>query len=120
MASIRKIHYLNYFKKSYKQKNKEFVQQVQKLKDLLGTPIGDSFGEQLKKELKPLRSYPRGRRNLRILYLLCSDCKKKALKKQCSFCETDIHSMNDAVFFYVGRHDKAYDNVTSFFKNLKK
>lgn len=120
MPSIREIHNLPSFDKSFDSHDDQQNQVVKNFKRMLRSDIGSSLGKRLKHELKPLRSYPRGHKNFRILYLLCNDCNKEALKDPCNFCGTKDHSMDDAVFYYAFKRSKGYKKATSLFKKLKK
>ncbi|MHC4123805.1 MAG: hypothetical protein ACYSSI_09555 [Planctomycetota bacterium] len=96
------------FISSYNPINQRHQNIVKKLKDFLMSSSGDFIGEQLKHELSPFKSFPRGRNPMRCSFILCKNCNQVALDPKCGFCQTDMHSINDAVLFYIGEHDKVY------------
>ena len=108
MSGCPTVHEHPEFKKSYDPQDKHQENEVKKLKRFLKSDSFASIGEDLKYELAPLKSFPRGHKNVRCLFILCQDCKKEALKPKCSFCETDIHTMNDAVLFHINSHESSY------------
>ncbi len=89
-------------------KKKEYQALVDKLKRLLKSDAGHSFGEYKKGDLSPFKGYPRGPVDKRCLFILCKDCKKETIKPTCDFCGKNDHSMNDAVLFLVGNHKNVY------------
>jgi len=66
------------------------------------------MGDKKSYNLSPMYGFPTGHKNIRLLYVLCRDCKKEFFDPKCSFCEGQNHSMDDAVLFYISSHDKAY------------
>ncbi|MFH1504884.1 MAG: hypothetical protein ABIH08_05835 [Candidatus Omnitrophota bacterium] len=88
------------FKRVYNPNKKEYVSEVIKLRRFLKSDSGHAVGESLKYEFTPFKSFPRGRKSTRCLFILCQDCKGEKLKKVCSFCDSSTHTMNDAVLFF--------------------
>ena len=118
MSECKEIHHHPEFNNSFNPKNKAQVYEVDKLKRYLKTNVATT-GEQLKGDSVPLKSFPRGHKDIRCLFILCRDCKKEALEPKCSFCESDEHSMDDAVLFYIGAHDEAYKEGKKKFQEYK-
>jgi len=109
MAKCPAIHEHQEFSKSYNSRNKKEVYETTKLKRFLKSEDGDRVGEYLKGDLAPFKSFPRGNTETRCLFILCKDCNKKLLSTKCEFCNTAIHTMNDAVLFYItSEHDETY------------
>ena len=108
MSGCPTVHEHPEFKKSYALQDKHQENEVKKLKRFLKSDSFASIGEDLKYELAPLKSFPRGHKNVRCLFILCQDCKGLALKPKCDFCETEVHTMKDAVLFHIDSHDSAY------------
>ncbi len=111
MAFCPAVHYHSEFEKSYNPNNKKQKYEVDKLCRYLKSNCGDAAGEQLKYEFTPFKSFPRGKTDLRCLFILCKDCKAEILKKKCKFCRKSDHTMNDAVLFFIGDHNKAYQTI---------
>ncbi len=109
MSGCPSVHEHPELKQSFDPSNKNHNSEVTKLKRFLKADPGHSVGECLKGDLVPLKSFPRGHKDIRILFILCKDCEKKVIKPNCDFCGSSNHNMNDAVLFYVADHDKAYD-----------
>ena len=96
--------FLQYCDASQKRQQNE----VKKLKKFLQNVNARAVGEELKHELSPFRSFPRGDNPIRCLFILCRDCNKELIKPICRFCNNDEHSMADAVLFFIGKHEDAY------------
>jgi len=108
------------FEKSYNVSDKKQKKEYEKLVRYLKSDTGDCIGEQLKHELSPFKSFPRGHVNLRCLFVLCKDCKKEVIdKKKCGFCNNKDHTMNDAVLIFMASHDKAYKKGKKIIEELK-
>lgn len=108
MSGCPTVHEHPEFKKSFNPQDKFQENEVKKLTRFLKSDSFASIGEDLKYELAPLKSFPRGHKNVRCLFILCQDCKGQALKPKCDFCETEIHTMNDAVLFHINSHEGSY------------
>lgn len=119
MSGCPTVHEHPEFQNSYNSKDKTQEKEVIKLKRFLRSTSADFIGENLKHDLAPLKSFPRGHKNVRCLFILCKDCKKEALSPKCSFCESDIHTMGDAVLFHINSHDASYRESKKVFKKYK-
>ena len=108
MNGCLSVHEHPEFQKSYDSNDKNQNSEVTKLKRFLKADSGHTWGEYLKGDMVPFKSFPRGQKDLRILFILCKDCKKEALNPKCAFCGSQDHHMDDGVLFYVADHDKAY------------
>jgi hypothetical protein len=108
MSGCQSVHEHPEFKESFDSSSKTHNIEVTKLKRFLKADPGYSIGEYLKGDLVPFKSFPRGHKDVRVLFILCKDCKKEAIKPNCNFCGSQFHHMDDAVLFYVADHDKAY------------
>ena len=108
MSGCPSVHEHPEFQKSFDPSEKNQNYEVTKLKRFLRADPGHSVGEDLKGDLVPFKSFPRGHKDTRVLFILCKDCKKEALSPKCDFCGSQGHHMDDGVLFYVADHDKAY------------
>ena len=108
MSGCPSVHEHPEFKKSSDPNDKNQQAEIGKLKRFLKADPGHSVGEQLKHELSPFKSFPRGHKDIRILFILCKDCKKEVIKPKCDFCDSSQHLMDDAVLFYSADHEKSY------------
>ena len=115
------VHNHAEFEKSYNPTKKIQKYQYEKLKRFLKSDTGHTVGEDLKHELSPFKSFPRGHVDIRCLFILCKHCKGKILdKNKCSFCDKIEHTMDDAVLFYMSSHDRAYANGKRIIKKFKR
>lgn len=115
MGGCPSVHEHPEFISSYDQKDKTQERETQKLKRFLKSDSGHSVGEQLKYELSPFKSFPRGQTSFRCIFILCKDCQKKVISPNCTFCGSNQHSMNDAVLFYADpTQDEAYRIAKKF------
>ncbi len=119
MSGCPTVHEHPEFQKSFNPQDKNQVKEVIKLKRFLKSNSADFIGEDLKYEMTPLKSFPRGHKNVRCLFILCRDCKKEALDPKCSFCESSGHSMQDAVLFHINSHDSSYKEGEKAFQKYK-
>ena len=109
MSGCPTVHEHPEFKKSYDPSDSDQVKLINKIKRFLASPSYLSFGEYLKHALAGFKSHPHGRTNRKCVFILCRDCKAEILKKRCSFCRQEGHTMNDAVLFYsISEHDADY------------
>ena len=108
MSQCPTIHEHPEFITSYDPTNSKQEYIIKKLRRFLTSESGHAVGEQLKHEFAPFKSYPRGQNPIRCLFILCKDCKQEALDPKCAFCQSDMHSKDDAVLFYIAKHEKSY------------
>lgn len=109
MSGCPSVHEHHEFKESFDSSSKTQNSEVAKIKRFLKADPGHSIGECLKGDLSPLKSFPRGHKDCRILFILCKDCKKEVITPNCDFCGSQNHHMDDVVLLYIADHDKAYE-----------
>ena len=86
MSGCPSVHEHPEFEKSFdpSQRNQDY--EVTKLKRFLKADPGHFVGEELKGDAVPFKSFPRGHKDVRVLFILCKDCNKEAITPQCKFC----------------------------------
>ena len=110
MSHCPTIHEHPEFQKYYKPNDKQQEYQYNKTKRFLHSSTGHQVGEYLKHDLVPFKSFPRKGVDVRCLFVLCKNCKGEALKN-CNFCSQKGHTIDDAVLFFIGNHEKAYETT---------
>ena len=117
---MNKSHIIFSRMKFFDCKNKKLSNGKNKLIRFLESNSGHHVGECLKYELVPFKSFPPDRSPTKTLYIICKDCNKEVIAPKCAFCDSPSHTMDDAVLFYVGSHDKAYkEGKKTFLKYMR-
>ena len=112
------VHHHPAFERSFDSRNKDHTTQEERVTTRLKT--GNQAGLKKGADLNPLYGFPEGHKSIRILYIKCSDCRKKFFKTPCTFCGTEAHTMDDTVLPYVNSaHDQAYKEAKKLVDALK-
>lgn len=108
MSKCPTVHERPEFSESYNSSIKEQLKLKERITRFLSSDAGNMIGEKLKYEFVPFKSFPPGRSRVKCLFLLCKDCRGEVLRERCGFCNSSIHSKDDAVLFLMLPEEELY------------
>jgi len=85
MSGCPTVHEHPEFQKSYNPQDKQQEYEIKKLKRYLESDSFDFAGEDLKYDLAPLKSFPRGSKNLRCFFYSLQGLQERSFKTKMQF-----------------------------------